>query len=269
MFHLVRPSCRRLLAAFVTLLLFSPVSPAGHLRGDTYPYAVEVSLDLVAQEKFYLVDPGNTRLFRESTATRLAGYKFWGSGIVASQNDPDDDAGPHGPLRNIGLLVHEMGENREGESTIELIEDGEGWRLRLVQHTVLVHRSGDKVPDVDIDVDMPLELGVKDGKSVNDSTRISARLTQAGAQQFEAALVAMVRNALASRRGEIDDSLAANGLRIIPGTEHFAVNMLRHARMRMVFDNELGAARLRLPDMRLVMGARLEQMYADSASDRD
>ncbi|NKC14813.1 MAG: hypothetical protein GKR94_22300 [Gammaproteobacteria bacterium] len=235
---------------------------AEHINDETYPYAAEVTLVLHAQEKFYRVDPANQRLFHEATASRLADYKFWGSGIVATQNDPDDDSGPHGPARKIGLLVHEMGENREGVSTLELIDiDGEPG-VRLIQHTVLVHRNGDRHPDVDIEVELPMEL-----TQHRHSSRVTTRLTQTGAKRFEQAVSGMLATALTTRRSEIDQSLASNGLRIVPGTEYFAAHILRHARMRLVFDGELGAARVRLPDMRFVMGARLEQVYSDPAAD--
>jgi hypothetical protein len=246
----------RLLAMAVLTAVTLQSATAGHIDTGAYPYASEITILLSAQEKFYLVDPENASVFREATTTRMAAYRIWGTGLLSTQNEPDSDD-PHGPLKSLGLLVHEMGHNRGGESTIVLMD---GDVLRFHQHTTLVAKGGKHSPDVKLDVDIQMR-GAKT-ESVIPGRRV-LRPTERGQKDFRTALEAMAVRLTKARRKEIDEELAANGLKLIPGTERIEMTYPGTRTLGVVIDPVLGAARVRLPDVQIVLFARIEQSYAE------
>ena len=245
---------------FFALLSMSKFAAADHVARGAYPYAAEITIALSSQEKFYLMDRENSELFRETTTTRMAAYKIWGTGILATQNDPDDDD-PHGPLKSLGLMVHEMGKNRGGTSTLSWVSDDV---LRLEQKTTLIDRGGKEHPDVNLDIN--LEVVTVHGERAKRGSRMSLRLSPVGEQQFRTAIKAMVDSIMNDRRPEIETSLADNGLQIIPGTEKVSVNYPSGAELKIILDSNLGAARLRLPDMEIRLLTRVEQTFAEEES---
>ena len=257
------PHPTRVLASclcFLALLSTSTAAIADHVSRGAYPYAAEVTIALSSQEKFYLMDRNNSDLFRETTTTRMAAYKIWGTGILATQNDPDDDD-PHGPLKNLGLMVHEMGKNRSGTSTLRWASDNV---LRLQQNTALIDRNGKEHPDVSLDVN--LEVVSVHGTQAKRGSRMSLRLSPNGEQHFHTAIKAMVDSMMADRRKEIEASLADNGLQIIPGTAKVTVDYPSGAEVKITLDTNLGAARVRLPDMEVRLFTRVEQTFAEEES---
>ena len=85
------------------------------------------------------------------------------------------------------------------------------------------------------------------------------------------AIEAMVVDLTNERRPEIEETLATNGLSLLPGSERIEVTFPGEREMRILVDQSIGAARIRLPDMRIVLSARIEQDYNardDSISDR-
>jgi hypothetical protein len=244
---------------FLTALACSPAH-ADHINSEGFGYASEISIVLTAQEKFYLVDPNNAKLFRESTTTRFASYKVWGTGLVATQNVPDDDD-PHGPLKDMGMLLHEMGTNRAGDSTLELGPGKSPKTVKLRQNTVLVTRDGKKEPDVILSVD----IEVAESNTTSEQ-RMRLRPTDAGRKAFKDSIVAMVGQITSLRREQIDKELATNGLRLVKGSERMEVSFPGDRELRIVVDPAIGAARVGLPDMRIVLFARIEQTYDEGGS---
>lgn len=238
-------------------LWFALPARADHIPAETYPYSSEITISLRAQEKFYVVDPEQPDLFREATTTRLAAYKVWGTGLLSTQNDPDDDD-PHGPLKDMGLLLHEMGTNRDGMSTLRLLPGESPPRLRMEQDTVLVTRAGDRIPDVRLAIDVALAPSAS-----TDTARLHLRPTEAGRKDFEDGIRRMVREIAILRRKEIDAELATNGLRLLEGTQTLEVSFPGNRELRAIIDTDLGAARVTLPDMLIRLSARIEQTYAE------
>ena len=247
------------------LLTTSGSLRADHVRSDAYPYVAEIKLELLSQEKLYAAESGPRDLYNETTTTRIVLYKFWGSGILSSQNDPDDDD-PHGPLRDVGLMVHEAGVNRAGVSTLEVVTKSGKPYLRLVQNTELVYRSGKRLRDVEYKAELPIRFWRGSVKDFRKRGRVTAELAEGGQPLLMKALNDMVKTIVRVRRDEINANLAENGLKLIDGTLTFKLSAIGGRKMKIVFDNNVKTAKLRLPDMRVEIRANVEQTY-DSGSE--
>lgn len=248
------------------LLAFASVR-ADHIDGSAYPYAAEITIELLAQEKLYKADPNEPRLFHESTTTRIVLYKFWGSGLLSTQNDPDDDD-PHGALRDVGLMVHEVGVNRRGTSTLKLESDGGQPVVALEQDTLIVYPDGKKAPDVSYTAKVPIQFWQGTLADFDKRERVTAEALPAGKIALEAALNEMLTRVFVDRRKEIDANLADNGLKLLGATVSYKLETKGPRALKVIFDNNLSMARLRLPDMRVHITARVEQTYDEGASDR-
>ena len=255
------------LPVWLLLLLSALAARADHIDDSAYPYAAEITIELLAQEKLYKADPTNPRLFRESTTTRIVLYKFWGSGILSTQNDPDDPD-PHGPPRDVGLMVHEVGVNRSGTSTLTLESDGGKPVVAINQDTQLVYPSGKAVPDVSYSARLPVQFWQGTLADFDKRERVTAELTPDGKPALEKALNDMLSRMFVERRAEIDANLAENGLKLLAPTVSYELKTKGPRNLKVVFDNNLKMARLRLPDMHVHIRARVEQTYEEETSDQ-
>ena len=235
---------------------------AAHIDSDTYPYLAEITLELLAQEKRYGADASKQDLYNETTTTRIVLYMFWGSGILSTQNFPKDDD-PHGPLGDVGLMVHEAGVNRAGPSTLEVFDKQGQATLRLIQNTELVYKSGKRLRDVNYSVELPIRFWKGSIKDFQKRTRATAELLDGGDQIFLKALTGMVDRMVLERRKEIDENLAQNGLQLIEGTLRYDIQSIGPRKLKIVFENNLNQVRLRLPDMRITIRAKVEQSYGE------
>ena len=251
----------------VLLLLAVASVRADHIDDSAYPYAAEITIELLAQEKLYKADPNKPRLFHESTTTRIVLYKFWGSGLLSTQNDPDDPD-PHGAPRDVGLMVHEVGVNRRGTSTLKLGSDGGKPVVALEQDTILVYPDGKQSPDVNYTVKVPVQVWQGTLADFDKRERVTAEALPTGTVALEAALNEMLTRMFVDRREEIDANLADNGLKLLGPTVSYKLETKGPRALKVIFDNNLKMARLRLPDMRVHIKARVEQTYQEETSDR-
>jgi len=250
----------------VLLLLIFASARADHIDDSAYPYAVEITIELLAQEKLYKADPDKPRLFHESTTTRIVLYKFWGSGFLSTQNDPDDDD-PHGALRDVGLMVHEVGVNRRGTSTLKLESAGGKPVVALAQDTILVYPDGKKARDINYTAKVPVHFWQGSLADFDKRKRVTAEALPAGKTALETALNKMLTRVFVERRKEIDANLADNGLKLLGPTVTYKLETKGPRALKVIFDNNLSMARLRLPDMRVHIKARVEQNYEQDTSD--
>ncbi len=259
------PNSSKVLLVLLALVCIS--ARADHIDDSAYPYAAEITIELLAQEKLYKADPDKPRLFHETTTTRIVLYKFWGSGLLSTQNDPDD-SDPHGPPRDVGLMVHEVGVNRRGTSTLQLEPVAGKPVLALNQETILVYPSGKESPDVKYSANVPVQFWQGSLADFDERERVTAEATPAGTAALVAGLNAMLDRMFVERRDEIDANLADNGLRVLGPTVEYRLETKGPRALKVIFDNNLKMARLRLPDMRVHIKARVEQTYEQDSSDR-
>ena len=78
----------------------------------------------------------------------------------------------------------------------------------------------------------------------------------------------MLTRVFVERRKEIDANLADNGLKLLGPTVNYKLETKGPRALKVIFDNNLGMARLRLPDMRVHIKARVEQNYEQPSDDR-
>ena len=246
--------------AFALSVLWSTASIADHVDSGAYPYVTEITVDLLAQEKLYAAAPSPALTYNEKNTTRIVRYKFWASGILSVQNDPPD-GGPHGPLKDIGLMVHEAGINRIGKSIVKLSSDHGKPVLVLDQDTQLVRKSGEATPGVRLKAHLPVRLWSGTLGDFSKREQVTLDLATGGEQALLHAVEGMLRSIYQQRRAEVAAGLEENGLELDLQTLTFRAEIIGQRKFKAVFDNTLKLARLRLPDMRVHIRAEISQSY--------
>lgn len=249
-----------MVAALTCALVAMSAARADHVSDGDYPYVAEITIELLAQEKLYGADPGRALTWREKTTTRIVLYKFWGSSLLSSFNDPEE-GGPHGPLRDVGLLVHEAGVNRVGTSTLRLSSKAGEPVLEIEQDTELKQSNGDTRPDVKLSAALEARLWKGALADFADRERVTMDLTDRGKAALLAALQTMLSDLYARERERLTDELKTNGLAMEPDSLQMRAEFIGTREFKAVFDNNAGLARVRLPDMRIRIRALVEQTY--------
>jgi len=254
------PIFRSLVTALAITLVAAPALRAGHVDDGAYPYVTEITVELRAQEKLYSPVAQRALTFSEKITTRSVRYKFWASGLLSVQNEPDDD-NPHGPLRDIGLMVHEVGINRIGKSELRLELDNGKPVLVLDQDTQLVRRDGKKTPGVRLKARLPVKFRSGSLADFSKRARITIDLTKAGEKALRNAIVGLLQHLYTSRRTQINEGLKDNGLVLEPNSVKFKVDFIGARKFKASFDNSAKFARVRLPDIRVSIRAEISQNY--------